>query len=302
LQFAAADSTIPSKRVDGWFNPGVTRMAQWRVVWHGTMPRLESLSGNLSRATGSPTISLRLTPGKSLAPWTSAPELQLGAPSACALPYPQCVGDFVRILSYSRSDTCAALGTALAAVDVPIAAIDVDGMGMQLQAVPGFDPGPECFTSNLGAAVEVHAGTTTAGAWMVFEGPDLLRRLPTGVQLVVTGARFDYPLALDAPPPVKDVVVSFTVAGGEPTAPGAFFFTVQPVADAVRLTDPQTATGIRDTTSAGQPGFAGPILVYRSARHPDPVFFTALTGANSLVEATPAQFGVAAARPVIFFY
>jgi hypothetical protein len=42
--------------------------------------------------------------------------------------------------------------------------------------------------------------------------------------------------------------------------------------------------------------------VYSSARRPDPVFFTALTGANSLMRATPAQFGVANTEFVKFFY
>jgi hypothetical protein len=308
LQFAAADGTNPSKQSAGWINAGVTRSAQWRVAWHGTMPRLESLSGNLSRAPGSPTIGLRLPPGKSLAPWTSAPELQLGAPSACALPYPQCVGDFVRILSYSRSDTCSALGTVPASVDVPIAAIDPDGQGMQLQAVPGFDPGPECFASTVTAAVEVHAGTTTAGAWMVFEGLDVLGRLPTGAQFVITGPRFDYPfnppdpLAPPPPPPPRDVVVSFTVAGDQPAAGTFFSFTVQPFLNGLPVTDGQTVTGIRDTTARGQAGLAGPILVYSSARLGDPVFFTALTGEDAVLEAMPAQFGVTNRASVRFFY
>jgi len=302
FQLAPAASGA-SKQFDGWVNAGVTRSAQWRVVWHGTMPRLESLSGNLSRAPGSPTI--RLTTGKSLAPWTSAPELQLGAPSACALPYPQCVGDFVRILSYSPSGTCAALST-VPSVDVPIAAID--GLGMQLQAVPGFDPGPECFASTVTAAVEVHAGTTTAGAWMVFEGLDVLGRLPTGAQFVITGPRFDYPfnppdpLAPPPPPPPRDVVVSFTVAGEEPVAGTFFSFTVLPFLNGSKITDTQTVTGVRDTTPRGQAGFAGPILVYSSARLGDPVFFTALTGEDAVLEAMPAQFGVANTVSVRFFY
>ena len=298
FQFAAADATTPSKKIPGWLNPGVTRSAQWVVVWHGTMPRLESLSGNLSRAPGSPTVGLRLPPGKSLAPWTSAPELQLGA------------GDFVRILSYSRTDTCAALGTVPVSVDVQIAAIDLDGLGMQLKPGTGFMPGAECFASDVGAAVEVHAGTTTAGAWMVLEGPEVLGRFPKGAQFVITGDRFDYPLNLnldpsnpDPPPPAKDVVVSFTVAGDEPAAAGTFFsFTVQPVVNGTPVTDAQIISGIRDTTLAGQPGFAGPILVYSSARRPDPVFFTALTGANSVMRATPSQFGLPNTEFVRFFY
>jgi hypothetical protein len=180
---------------------------------------------------------------------------------------------------------------------------------MQLQAVPGFDPGPECFTSDVTAAVEVHAGTTTAGAWMVFEGLDLLGRVPTGAQFVIMGARFDYPLNPDpaappTPPPARDVVVSFTVTGDEPSAAGAFFsFTIRPVVNGLAVvSDIQTITGVRDTTPRGQAGFAGPILVYSSARLGDPVFFTALTGEDAVLEAMPAQFGVTNRAFARFFY
>jgi len=294
----AAAAGGASTQFAGWVNPGVTRSAQWKVVWHSTMPRLESLSGNLSRAPGSPTVAFQLPPGKSLAPWTSAPELQLGA------------GDFVRVLSYSGSNTCAALGTVPVSVDVPIAAIDPNGVGMQLQPIAGFDPGPECFASGVvGAVVEVHAGSTAAGAWMVFEGLDALGRMPTGVQFVILGPRFDYPfnppdpLHPPPPPPARDVVVSFTVTGNEPTTAGSFFsFTVQPILNGTPITDGQAITGIRDNSTTGLAGFAGPIVVYSSPRRPDPNFFTALTGANSLLRATPSQFGLPNTESVKFFY
>jgi len=295
LSFASSDSSSASKQLGGWINAGVTRSGQWRAIWHAVMPGLESLGGSLSRAAGSPTVSLRLPPGKGLAPWTSAPELQLGAPTACTLPYPQCVGDFVHVLSYSRTDTCAALGAAPSLVDVPIAAIDPDGFGMQLQAVPGFDPGPECFASgDLGGTFEVRAGTTVAGAWTVFEGLDALGRLPHGSQMVITGPRVDYPLDSQSPRPGRDIVVSFTISGPEPTFAGTFFsFTVN---------DEQAITGVRDGSNAGLPRFAGPILVYNSPRHTDDLVFTALTGSNSLMVATPAQFGVLNSNSVFFFY
>jgi len=291
ITFAPADTTSPSTTFPGWMNAGVTRSAQWRAVWHGVMPGLESLSGDLSRAAGSPTVGLRLPPGKSLAPWTTAPELRLGAPTPCALHSPNCVGDFVRFVSYSR--TCTGLGNVLANTDVPIVAIDGDGLGMQLLAVPGFDPAPECFSPNdLAGTVEVHAGATTAGPWTVFEGLDALGRMPHGAQLVITGPRIDYPLDPSSPPPARDIVVSFTLSGPEPTVAGTFFsFTVS---------DGQGITAVRDSSTAGQPGFAGPMVVYASARRPDPVVFTALTGSNSLLIAVPAQFGLS--NSLFFIY
>lgn len=296
LTLAPVAPNQPNKLEPGWVQTGVTRSGQWRVIWHGVMPGLESLSGALSRAAGSPTLSLRLA--KSLAPWTSAPELQLGAPSTCTAPYPQCVGDFVHIVSYSATNGCAALGTVPTTVDVPIAAIDPDGLGMQLLAVPGFDPGSECFAAgSVGATVEVHAGTTTPGAWMVFEGLDALGRFPHGSQFVILGPRIDYafPPAMGAPPPSpRDPVLSFTVAGDEPSTVGTFF--------SLTYDDRETVSGIRDTSFAGQGGFAGAILPYTSPRHTDPVFFTALTGSNSVLEAIPSLFGVANTANAIFFY
>lgn len=270
----------PDKALRGWINAGVTRTAQWRVVWHGVMPGLESLSGAFSRAAGSPTVGLRLS--KSLGAWTSSPELQLGAPTPCALHSPDCVGDFVRVLSSSR--TCAGL-TVAGSVDVPIAAIDADGLGMQLLAVPGFDPAPDCFASALEGTVEVRAGGTTAGPWTVFEGLDALRRIPHGVQMVITGPRYDYPLDPTVPPPGTDIVVSFTIGGSEPPVAGTFFQFI--------IGDGQAITGVRDSSAIGLAGFAGPMLVYTSPVRTDPVVFTALTGSNSLIISVPAQFGLA---------
>ena len=307
VPFAAGAPDTISKQITGWVNPGVTRTAAWFVVWHGVMPGLESISGTFQpRTAGSPTVSFRLVGGKSLAPWTSAPELQLGSPPACTLPYPQCVGDFVRILSYSRTDACAAFAAAPTTVDVPIAAVDADGLGLQLQAVAGFDPGPECFTSAPGATVEVHFGTTAAGAWMVFEGPrsslyqselDALGRVPHGSQFVVTGPRFDYPAPAPFPvlalPSERDLVLSFTMTGPEPPTPGTFF--------RVETVDNQAITSYRDLSGAGQPGFAGPLLVYSSARRPEHVIFTTLTGSNSLMALTPALLGVTSPNPSFLY-
>lgn len=296
LTLAAPVQDDPAKQFAGWVQTGVTRSARWSAVWHATIGGLESLTGSVSRVAGSPTVSLKL-PGKSLAPWVNAPEIRLGAPSTCTDPYPLCVGDFVRILSYSPAVSCGGLGGVPSTVDVPIASIDADNLGMQLQAVPGFDPAPECFAGGVLATVEVHAGTTTAGQWTVLEGLDTLTRMPHNAQLVILGPRIDYSFPLgpsQPPPPAEDVALSFTIAGGEPTFATTTF--------ALTFSDAETVTGVRDNSLGNPSILAGQVLVYTSPRRTDPVFFTALTGSNSLAKGIPAQFGVANSDSIRFFY
>jgi hypothetical protein len=280
---------IPGAEATGWGNAGVTRSAHWRIVWHVTMPGLESLSGNLSRAgTGLIPIRLTLPPGKDLTPWIASPELRLGP------------GDFVRVLSYSPSATCADLAVVPFNLDIPISAVHPDGL--ELGPVhPGFDPDPACFASgNVGGTFQVHTGSTAAGGWMVLEDLDVLARLPHGAQFVMTGPRFDYPLEYDPqsppnpPPPPDDFVLSFFFTGPEPTVAGTIvdFSTV----------DGQFVSSVRDPSTAGIPGFAGPILVYDTQRRPDQVIFTAITGSNSVLQAVPAQFGVPNSNSLLIYY
>ncbi|MFL5310078.1 MAG: hypothetical protein ACJ79H_06430 [Myxococcales bacterium] len=288
----AAGVPIPDKQLAGWMNPGVTRTARLRVAWHVTMPGLESIGGNLSR-TGSGPIRLTLPAGKDLTPWISSPELQLGAPSTCTVPYPDCVGDFVRVLSYSATANCADLAVVPFNRDIPIAAVHPDGL--ELQPVTGFDPNPACFASgDVGGTFEVHIGNTTAGSWLVLEDLDVLGRVPHNVQFVITGPRSGYyfdacaqgspPVnCYPAPPPADDLALSFSIAGPEPTFASTNFD--------IHFSDGQSVSLVRDTTNAGALGFAGPILVYDTARFPDQVMFVAITGSNSLLQAIPAQFG-----------
>jgi hypothetical protein len=206
------------------------------------------------------------------------------------------VGDFVRVLSYSPTANCADLAAVPFNVDIPIAAVHPDGL--ELQPVTGFNPDPACFASGqVGGTFEVHIGTTTAGAWLVLEDLDVLGRVPQGVQFVTTGPRFGYPLDLDskaAAPLADDFAFSFAITGTEPTAAGSNFnFDIT-------IGDGQAVSLVRDTTTAGTPGFAGPILIYDTPRSPDQVMFVAITGSNSLLEAIPAQFGQS--NGVRFFY
>jgi len=152
----------------------------------------------------------------------------------------------------------------------------------------------------------VHFGTTAAGAWMVFEGPrssvvqselDALGRVPHGSQFVVTGPRFDYPAPFPFPalalPSERDLVLSFTMTGPEPPTPGTFF--------RMDTVDNQAITSYRDASIAGQPGFAGSLLVYSSARRPEHVIFATLTGSNSLMALTPALLGVTSPNPSFLY-
>jgi hypothetical protein len=295
LTFAApVTDSFGDKQNIAWMNAGITRPGHWRTVWHIAIPGLESISGNLSRTPGGP-ILLTLPAGADLTPWITSPELQLGAPSTCTLPYPQCVPDFVRVRAYSTTATCADLAVVPSLTDIPIIAVHPGSL--ELQAVPRFDPDPACFASpNVGGTFEVHAGETTAGGWMVLQELDVLGRLPRDTQLIVTGPRYDYPLdryPYPNTPPAVDIAMSFTVSGSDPTFAGTIFdFTT---------TTGSSVTLVRDPTISGSPGFAGPILVYGSARRPgDEIVFTAIPGSNSVVQSIPAQFGAVGSLRVFY--
>jgi hypothetical protein len=300
LVFAAPTgnvNTTPNKQTLGWTNAGITRPGHWRIVWHATLPGLESVSGNLSRTPGGP-ITLTLPGGADLTPWITSPELQLGAPSTCTLQPPQCVPDFVRVKSYSTNATCAGLAVVPITTDIPIVAVRPGAI--DLQPVSGsFDPDPACFATNdVGGTFEVHAGETTAGGWLVLQGLDVLGRVPRDTQLIVTGPRFDYPLPFDQIPypnaqQAVDIALSFSMTGSDPTVAGSSFD--------FNATSGLTTSLVRDPSTLGSPGFAGPILVYSSDRHPgDEIVFTAIPGSNSLLESTPAQFGTLGSLRVFY--
>ena len=290
---APVDATNSSKINGGWMNVGVTRSATWRAAWHATIPGLESIGGTLSRAAPGTPITLTLPAGKDLTPFINSPEIQLGSPSACTLPYPQCVGDFVRVKSYSANATCPDLAVVPATTDIPILAVNPNSL--VLQPVPGFDPDPACFSGgDVGGTFEVRVGDTNAGGWIILEDLDVLGRLPHGGPMfIVSGNRFDYPLTLtDASnnfvkpqPPANDVALAFSLGGTEPTVAGTIF--------TLLIGSGASLTSVRDVSTAGLPGYAGPVLVYSSARRPnDELIFTALTGSNSVLFGVPAQFGL----------
>lgn len=297
FSLAAVNGANNHQLLSAWMNSGVTRSSEWRAAWHATVPGLESLGGTLTQDTPHGPITLKLPPGKDLTPFINSPEIQLGLPSACTLPYPQCVGDFVRVLAYS-STPCSDFLVAPITTDIPILAVNANSI--VLQPVPGFDPDPSCFGGNVGGTFEVHGGNSTAGGWIILEDLDVLGRIPHGgAMAIVSGNRFDYPLpfedATGAPildasgnplpqPTATDNVLAFSLTGPEPTVAGTIL--------TVFISSGASPTTARDTTIVGTSGYAGPMLVYSSPqRQNDEIVFTAITGSNSLMFLIPAQFG-----------
>ena len=282
----APPAAAPGTQIAGWFNAGVSRNATFKVVWHAALPGLDSVGGILSRSGTGP---IQLTvPSKDLTPWITSPELRLGP------------GDFVRSLSFTTTAGCGDLVTTFSSPDIPIVAVlphEID-----LQAVPGFDPDPSCFASgNVGGTFEVHAGSTAAGGWAVVEDSNVLARLPHGGQLVLTGPRFDYPVDPDSTLGAANTFAfSFSITGPQPLVTGTAFIGANSAG--FQTFDGRVVSSVRDLSSFGTPGFAGPILVYDSVRYPnDQIVFTAITGSNSVMRSIPAQLGVPNANPASFF-
>jgi hypothetical protein len=218
-------------------------------------------------------------------------------------------GDFVRVISFSPAASCLDFANTRLDLDIPIASVSPSVL--ELTPVAGFEPDPSCFApAGVGGTFEVHAGDTAAGAWMVFlDDVHVLGRFPQNSQFVVTGPRLDYPLPVDPTNALQDTfALSFTIRDPAPTFASTVF--VFQTFDGTVLPQPNPVTGqplfavssLRDLSLAGLPGFAGPILVYDSPRNPlDQIIFTAITGSNSLLKATPGQYGVANAIPASFF-
>jgi len=227
-------------------------------------------------------------PSKDLTPWITSPELQLGP------------GDFVRRLSFSPNSCPDLQPTTTLSPDIPIVAVSAHQL--DLQPVPGFDPDAGCLApGNVGGTFEVHAGSTAAGGWAVVEDTNVLARFPHGGQFVMTGPRFDYPIDSDTTKGAANTFAfSFSITGPEPLIAGTAF--VGTTTTGFQLFDGRLVSLVRDSSFAGTAGFAGPVLVYDSLRYPsDQIAFTAITGANSLMRAIPAQLGVPNAVPAPFF-
>ena len=285
-------------RPDFWFTAGVSRRATWKAVFHAGIPGLDhagALMTRLPAADGS-TAGYRLQlPGVDLRKFT-------GLTSACGTPGKYClgvgVGDFVSFISFTPTPgavLCDQLisENGLSPRELPITAIGIDtlDLGPEATAPPVglFDPSPACFPS--GVTVEVRVGHGVGDRpWLVFEGNELRGRAQYNQQFIGYEPRFDYPLSipptgeLDATPWSQNVGASFTIGppadGSEPIAKTTWFFSLQ---------SGQGQTQVRD--SASFPGLAGAVIVYNSPKVTNLVF-TAITGANSVLQVDPALIGI----------
>ena len=273
--FAFSDPTADHPNV-GWATAGVTRATAWRVIWHAPFPGLETRSGML-KASGTGTLLLNLGT-LDLAPWVSDPALQLapgdtvsfttyvvpaGAPASCS--------NLVANESSSRFEltilSLPAPGTLELAPLQPTATV----RAFDFSACP----------TGLGVVATVRAAG--ANPWLVYGGTTARGRARAGVQFVAHDRRFDYPLDSASPAPLAtdNVAVAFLLGGGDPLQIGsAFSFSV--------LSSGLVPQSFRDSLSGSLPqGFATTVLGYSSPRYPQLVF-TAVTGANAVVQADTA--------------
>jgi hypothetical protein len=293
LAFAAPDDNHP---LFGWFHPGVTHTATWRAVWHGTFPGLD-------RRGGTVTPSNRGTmffdgPGN-FAAAQADPILQFA------------VGDNVGFISYSvqtnnSSAACQTLVSTESLVplrfEAAVVAINPDGahpgrLELAGQQAVGFNPNDAC--TSFGVVAEFHTGG--ARPWIVFDNGTAVARIAQGQAFVGHEPRFDYPfdytnapvsLVVDAPGfPVAstDEAVAFSLLGDEPDVPGSqFSFSL--VSSLVPLLYGDSAV---------VSGFATSVVSYTSTFNPN-ALFTAVTGANSVVMATPDVLGATNAGLRVF--
>jgi len=266
----------PDVNTPGCLNKGVTTPLRWEVVWRGVMPGLESVAGTLHRDAGSGAMRLDLA-ARDLTPWITSPRLALQA------------GDIVHLHAFANpASVCPAIGGVSATLDIPIQA--VEARALVLGAVPGFDPPASC--GSVVTAVDVRTGPSPAGEWLVAAGSDVRGRVAHNALFVSKAQRFDYPRDFPAPRPQMDIEIAFAPIGQLPTLAGQqFTFTT------ARGTQPTT---IRESNIILE-GPVGDVLAYQSGHFSSStilspnIVFTALTGNNALLRASPANIGAEAA-------
>lgn len=284
----------------GGLNAGVTRNGTWRAIWHAAIPGLERRAGTLSRINADGTLHVdfpTVAAAAALVPnWTASNPPLLDAKG----------GDVVAAQSFSKPDgsgVCPALQAENAATsrrEYSIRTLSSAAGAQPGTAVESLDlvnPGvaldPSCLPVGVTLEFRTGAGLGNA-AWLVLENATIRGRAANGALFQAFAPRFDYPLAVspvDAagnpttryyPTRDKDVSVAFTISGPEPVLPGSsFFFAVQSGQLPLRILDNGLNGG----------AFAGPTLIYTSPKVTNLVF-TAVTGANSLLQIDPSLLQV----------
>jgi hypothetical protein len=276
----------PEINTPGCLNKGVTLAMRWQLTWRGIMPGLESVAGLLHRDSPvSPTVRLDLA-AADLTPWINSPRLALQK------------GDVVHIHSIANpGSVCRFLGTFPTTEDILIDSVETHalvlsvagrtGSAQPVDDVPPFDLPADCGAVTV--AVDVRTANPTPGGWLVAAGTDVRGRVAQNAMFLSKAQRYDYPL--DTGPQV-DTEIAFAPVDPPPTVAGQqFTFT------SARGTQPTT---IRETASVAQ-GPVGDVIAYQSAHfsnlasNPPVLFpnilFTALTGNNALLRASPANIG-----------
>jgi len=303
LLFATADSV---HTLTGWLNPGVTHtQINWRVVWHGVFPGLDHLGGTIT-PSGRGTMFFDAS---NTSPDAGVPDAFAAAQADPILQFTGGVngaGDNVGFLNYAiGSDNSAACQTLVStenlepvAFEASVIAIHPDGVKGRLELAGlqsiGFNPNDAC--TSFVVTAEFHTGG--ARPWLVYDGSTILGRAPQGDApdggpgFIAMEPRFDYPADYDPtnsgafPVIANDIALAFSLIGDQPTFPGSeFIFSVVSNLLQVLYND-----------SAVFNGFATGVIPYTSFNHfgvianianPNAVF-TAVTGADSLIMATPS--------------
>ena len=274
------------------YHPGVTHSAIWTVIWHDIIPGLERVQG-FATLSDHGTYFFDVPSG--FADAQADPIIHFGK------------GDNVSFFSYSLPDNVSAQckqelineGALQLSFEASIVSVNPDGLHpdrLELfidQAATGFNPGNVC--TSFGAIAEFHTGAPQE--WAVHQGDTaalvpgtILARIALGELYFARERRFDYPydylptdvFPLPHLPPVAstDTGVAFSIQGGNPASPGSAW--------TFRLQSNLLPLLYSDSTSLA--GLASGVVPYSSAANPN-ALFTAVTGSNSIVMATPSLLG-----------
>jgi hypothetical protein len=263
--------------------PGVARVSNWRVVWHGPMSGLERRGGSLRR-TGPGTVQFKTSPAD-LDLWTADPVFHLG------------VGDVATVASATFADpassgsACNDLinafnGVSTAGTEYVITAIDKGSIDFQVPSSASPTLTDACPA--LGVTMEIRTGG--AEPWLVYQGDATVSRWHTGETYVARQIRYDYPfdtcgVPTAAPPPAcyqqndprttDNTAFTFKITGNDPTTVSAFSI----------FLSASLPTAVFDGTITN--GLANGILPYSSPRRSS-LLFVSMAGSDEILQLTPS--------------
>jgi hypothetical protein len=255
---------------DYWIAPGVTHTANWRVVWHATMPGIDRRSGTLTKNVDG-TYTFEGPADFSLI--QSDPVLHFGIHDN--------VGFAAYYVGTDHSDACQNVINVENASPVrfEMEVIGINGGTLTLQdnTAANFNPNTAC--TELGVTAELHTGGDTP--WLVYQNFTALARIAQNQQFTYNEQRFDYPSDYSpdgtAPPTIaNDQGLAFAVVNDEPNLPNTeLTFTIASSLAPVNYHDPLLLTG-----------YASSVRTYSAQRFPN-LMITAISGSDSVVAAIP---------------